>query len=299
MWAYVVNLAVLISINAILAVTLNFILGYAGIFSIAHALFFGVGAYTAAFAAMKLGAGFLSATAAGMALAALISLFLALPALRVRGEYFVAASLGLQMLAITVFTEWKSVTGGIGGLTNIPPARILGFEITQPEHFLALSLICLILIVVIIRGLVRSSFGRSLKAIRDDETAASACGKNVAVIKTMAVVVSSALAAVAGSLYAFYLSFINVESFVLETSIQLMAMVIIGGTATLVGPLIGTILILLLPAGLSYLPYLPPTEIGSIQQIAYGLAMVLLMIYRPGGLWGFQEKPKARESNAP
>jgi branched-chain amino acid transport system permease protein len=299
MWAYVVNLAVLISINAILAVTLNFILGYAGIFSIAHALFFGVGAYTAAFAAMKLGAGFLSGTAAGMALAALISLFLALPALRVRGEYFVAASLGLQMLAITVFTEWKSVTGGIGGLTNIPPARILGFEITQPEHFLALSLICLILIVVIIRGLVRSSFGRSLKAIRDDETAASACGKNVAVIKTMAVVVSSALAAVAGSLYAFYLSFINVESFVLETSIQLMAMVIIGGTATLVGPLIGTILILLLPAGLSYLPYLPPTEIGSIQQIAYGLAMVLLMIYRPGGLWGFQEKPKARESSAP
>jgi branched-chain amino acid transport system permease protein len=299
MWAYVVNLAVLISINAILAVTLNFILGYAGIFSIAHALFFGVGAYAATFVAMKFGAGFLSATAAGMALAALISLALALPALRVRGEYFVAASLGLQMLAITVFTEWKSVTGGIGGLTNIPPARILGFEITQPEHFLVLSLICLVLIILIIRALVRSSFGRSLKAIRDDETAAWAYGKNVAVIKTTAVVVSSALAAVAGSLYAFYLSFINVESFVLETSIQLMAMVIIGGTATLVGPVLGTILILLLPAGLSYLPYLPPTEIGSIQQIAYGLAMVLLMIYRPGGLWGFQEKPKARESGTP
>ena len=81
----------------------------------------------------------------------------------------------------------------------------------------------------------------------------------------------------------------------LETSIQLMAMVIIGGTATLFGPVIGTILILLLPAGFSYIPYLPPTEIGSIQQIIYGLAMVLLMIYRPGGLWGFQEKPKARE----
>jgi len=197
MWAYVVNLAVLISINAILAVTLNFILGYAGIFSIAHALFFGVGAYTATFVATKFGAGFLSATAAGMALTALISLALALPALRVRGEYFVAASLGLQMLAITVFTEWKSVTGGIGGLTNIPPARILGFEITRPEHFLALSLICLILIILIIRALVRSSFGRSLKAIRDDETAAWAYGKNVAVIKTTAVVLSSALAAVA------------------------------------------------------------------------------------------------------
>ena len=140
---------------------------------------------------------------------------------------------------------------------------------------------------------MRSSFGRSLKAIRDDETAAWAYGKNVAVIKTTAVVVSSALAAVAGSLYAFYLSFINVESFVLETSIQLMAMVIIGGTATLVGPIIGTILILLLPAGLSYLPYLPPTEIGSIQQIAYGLAMVLLMIYRPAACGASRRSPRA------
>lgn len=293
MWAYVVNLLVLISINAILAVTLNFILGYAGIFSIAHALFFGIGAYGATFAAMKLGADFVSATAFGMLLAALISLALALPALRVRGEYFVAASLGLQMFAITVFTEWKSVTGGIGGLTNIPPARILGFELTEPAHFLVLSLACLAAIIIIIRALVRSSFGRSLKALRDDEVAASAFGKNVAVIKTMAVVVSSSLAAIAGSLYAFYLSFINVESFVLETSIQLMAMVIIGGTATLFGPIIGAILILLLPAGLSYIPHLPATEIGSIQQILYGLAMVLLMIYRPGGLWGFQEKPKA------
>jgi branched-chain amino acid transport system permease protein len=296
MWAYVVNLAVLISINAILAVTLNFILGYAGIFSLAHALFFGVGAYTATFVAMKFGAGFISATAAGMAISALISLALALPALRVRGEYFVAASLGLQMLAITVFTEWKSVTGGIGGLTNIPPPRIAGVEIVRPEYFLLLALISLVLVTLIVRALVHSSFGRSLKAIRDDESAASTFGKNVAVIKTVAVVLSSALAAVAGSLYAFYLSFINVESFGLETSIQIMAMVIIGGTATLIGPVIGTVLILLLPAALSYLPYLPTTEIGSIQQIAYGLAMVLLMIYRPGGLWGFQEVPKGNRT---
>lgn len=292
MGAYIVNLLVLMSINAILAVTLNFILGYAGIFSLAHALFFGVGAYAATFAAMQLGFDFLTATAFAMLLSALISLALALPALRVRGEYFVAASLGLQMLAITVFTEWKSVTGGIGGLTNIPAASILGFTFTQPMHYLVLSLVCLVAIILIIRALVRSSFGRSLKAIRDDEAAASAFGKNVAVIKTMAVVVSSALAAIAGSLYASYLSFINVESFVLETSIQLMAMVIIGGTATLFGPVIGAVLILLLPAGLSYIPHLPPTEIGSIQQIIYGLAMVLLMIFRPGGLWGFQEAPK-------
>lgn len=290
MWAYGINLAVLLGINAILAVTLNFILGYAGIFSLAHAMFFGIGAYGAAVSAMTLGAGFIPATLVGMAVAAILSLALALPALRVRGEYFIAASLGLQMFAITVFAEWKTVTGGIGGLIGIPPAKLLGLPISEPLHFLVLTLVCLVLVLIAIRALVRSSFGRSLKAIRDDETAASAYGKNVAAIKTMAVVVSSALAAVAGSLYAFYLSFINVESFVLEVSVQVMAMVIIGGTATLLGPIVGAVLILLLPAILSYLPYLPPTEIGSIQQIVYGLAMVLLMIFRPTGLWGFQEK---------
>src|SRR5947207_11861971 len=156
MFSYIINLAILIGINAILAVTLNFILGYAGIFSLAHAIFFGIGAYTAAVAAMKFGADFAVATAAGMVISGVISLALALPALRVRGEYFVAASLGLQMLAVTVFSEWKSVTGGIGGLTNIPPARILGFEITQHEHFLILALICLGLIMGVIRALVRS-----------------------------------------------------------------------------------------------------------------------------------------------
>jgi branched-chain amino acid transport system permease protein len=289
MVAYIINLAVLIGINAILAVTLNFILGYAGIFSIAHAMFFGVGAYTAAFVAMKFGAGFIPATLAGMVVSGVISLALALPALRVRGEYFVAASLGLQMLAITIFSEWKPVTGGIGGIIGIPPASILGFEFTDPLHFLGLTLACLVLVLVVIRQLVRSSFGRSLKALRDDEVAASAFGKNVAVIKTLAVVVACSLAAIAGSLFAFYLSFINVESFVLDVSVQVMAMVIIGGTATLLGPVIGAILVLLLPALLSYLPYLPPTEIGSIQQVIYGLAMVLLMIFRPAGLWGFQD----------
>jgi branched-chain amino acid transport system permease protein len=287
MFSYMVSLAVLIGINAILAVTLNFVLGYAGIFSLAHAIFFGIGAYTAALAAMKFGAGFLTATLAGMIISGIISLALALPALRVRGEYFVAASLGLQMLAVTVFSEWKPVTGGIGGLISIPPASLFGFEITDPVHFLVLTLVCLALVLLVIRILVRSSFGRSLKAIRDDETAASALGKNVAVLKTLAVAVSSALAAVAGSLFAFYLSFINVESFVLDVSVQVIAMVIIGGTGTLFGPVVGAAIVLLLPAALSYLPYLPPTEIGSIQQIVYGLAMVLLMIFRPSGLWGY------------
>ncbi|HYB58174.1 MAG TPA: branched-chain amino acid ABC transporter permease [Alphaproteobacteria bacterium] len=286
MIAYAMNLATLIAINAILAITLNFIMGYAGIFSLAHALFFGVGAYTAAWIAMHVSADFFLTVSGAALLASLLSLALALPALRVREVYFVAASLGLQVLGSTVFAEWKSVTGGIGGVIGIPPAELFGIPLSDPHAFLALALACLTFVIAVTYGLVRSSFGRSLTAIRDSESAAAAYGKNVALIKTLAVVVSSALCAVAGALYAFYLSFINVESFVLDTSILLMAMVIIGGTGTVLGPIIGTVLLLLLPAGLSYLSFLPHTEIGSIQQMIYGLAMVVLMIFRPGGLVG-------------
>lgn len=285
---YILSLAILICINASLAVTLNFIMGYAGIFSIAHAVFFGIGAYTAAYCAMHFSASLFVTVPISMLVAGVLSLALALPALRVRGEYFVAASLGLQMLAVTVFSEWKSVTGGIGGVIGIPPASVFGHEIVHPAEFLTVALLFLILIVGVTTLLVRSSFGRNLKAIRDSESAAHAFGKNVAAIKTLAVVVSSSLAAIAGVLYASYLSFINVESFMLDTSVLVMAMVIIGGAATALGPIVGATLLMLIPSFSSYLSFLPQTEIGSIQQIIYGAAMVLLMIFHPGGIVGLR-----------
>jgi len=293
MLAYLLNLATLICINAVLAITLNFIMGYAGIFSLAHAAFFGVGAYTAAYVAMHASASLFLAIPAAMLVTGLLSLVLALPALRVRGEYFVAASLGLQVLAVTVFSEWKSVTGGLGGTIGIPPADLFGHAVSDPVEFLLLALACLVPVILVTTVLLRSSFGRSLKAIRDSESAAHASGKNVAAIKTLSVVFSSSLAGIAGALYAFYMGFINVESFMLDTSVLLMAMVIIGGTGTLLGPLVGTVLLMALPGLFSYMSFLPQTEIGSIQQIAYGLAMVLLMIYRPGGIVGARSKGAA------
>jgi branched-chain amino acid transport system permease protein len=289
MLAYLLNLATLICFNAILALTLNFILGYAGIFSLAHAIFFGIGAYTAAYLGLQFGASLLLVLPAAMAVASLLSLVLALPALRVRGEYFVAASLGLQMLGVTVFAEWKSVTGGVSGLSSIPPAILFGHQIVGPIESLVLAVVCLLAVIAVTTALLKSSFGRNLRAIRDSESAAYASGKNVAAIKTLAVVVSSALAAVAGVLYAFYLSFINVESFTLDTSVLLMAMIIIGGTGTVLGPIVGSVVLMVLPSLFSYMSFLPQTEIGSIQQIVYGVAMVLLMIYRPGGIAGAKQ----------
>lgn len=286
MEAYIFNLVNLIAIYAILAVTLNFIMGYAGIYSLAHAVFFGLGAYTSAWVAQTLHPSIFLTIPAAMAAAAVLSLLLALPALRVRGEYFVAASLGLQVLAVTIFSEWKSFTGGIGGVLAIPPARVFGIDVFRPAQFAILSVAALVIVVVLINALVHSSFGRNLRAIHDSESAAASFGKNVPMIKTISVVISAALAAVAGALYASYVSFINVESFTLDASVLVMAMVIIGGTGTVAGPIVGAALLMLLPSAISWFDFLPQTEIGALQQIIYGLGMTLLMIFRPGGIVG-------------
>jgi len=286
MTAYLVNLATLATIFGLLAASLNLLIGYAGIFSMAHAVFFGLGAYAGAQVALQLVPDVLLACLVGGLVAGVLSLCLALPALRVRGEYFVAASLGLQMMAVTVFSEAGAVTGGHGGLVGIPPASLLGLDLSNPRFFLLACVILLVLVLLAIRGLMHGSFGRGLMAIRDSESAAEAFGKDVRALKTLAVALGCALAGVAGALFAFYMAFINVESFTLEQSIVLVAMVAIGGAGTLLGPLLGVLLLLLLPAGLSFLPFIPATQIGTAQQLIYGLAMTLLMIFRPAGIVG-------------
>lgn len=286
MTAYLLNLMTLVAIFGMAAASLNVLIGYAGIFSIAHAVFFGVGAYTGAQLALHGVTDVVVTGLAGGLCAGALSLCLALPALRVRGEYFVAASLGLQMVGVTLFSEWQSATGGHAGLTGIPQATLLGLPITSPAAFLLVCITALALSLALIALLMRRSFGRALMAVRDNESAAQAIGKNVPWLKTQATAIGCAIAGVAGSLYAFHLSFINVESFTLEQSTLMLAMVVIGGAGTLIGPLAGALLLLLLPAGLSFLPWIPPTEVGTVQQFIYGVLMVMLMIFRPAGVAG-------------
>jgi branched-chain amino acid transport system permease protein len=286
MTAYLLNLATLASIFGILAVSLNVMVGYAGIFSMAHAVFFGLGAYAGAQIALLLTPDVAIACLAAALVSGAFSLCLALPALRVRGEYFVAASLGLQMLASTIFTQAEPLTGGVGGLVGIPPPTLAGLDVSAAPVFLLVCLACLATAMITIRLLMRGSFGRSLMALRDSESAARALGKDVAMLKTLAVAIGCALAGVAGALFAFQEAFVNVESFTLDQSVLVLAMVVIGGVGTLAGPLIGAVLLLMLPAGLTFLPFIPPTDIGAVQQLIYGLAMTLLMIFRPAGIAG-------------
>ncbi|MDD3757113.1 MAG: branched-chain amino acid ABC transporter permease [Advenella sp.] len=283
---YILNLLTLATIYSIAAASLNVLVGYAGIFSIAHAIFFGLGAYAGAQFALLIVPDVLLASLIGAVVSGAFSLLLALPALRVRGEYFVAAGLGLQMVGITIFSEAHSLTGGHGGLVGIPPATLFGFDVSSPGAFLAVCLVALLLSLAVIQVLMRSSFGRALMSIRDNESAAESFGKNVPLLKTLAMVVGCAIVGVAGTLFAFNLAFINVESFTLEQSILMLAMVVIGGVGTLSGPLIGAVFLLILPAILTFIPFIPPTEIGTVQQFIYGSLMAVLMIFKPSGIAG-------------
>ena len=151
------------------------------------------------------------------------------PVVGVVWESVGAPAAGLAMGASTVSPAGAGATGGLGGLTGIPPARVLGFELISPAAYLALTLVCTLACVLVLLALVRSPFGRALKALRDDETAAIALGKHPVMLRLVATTIGGAMAAIGGSLYAFYVSFVNPESFKLDYSVLLMAMVIIGG----------------------------------------------------------------------
>ena len=149
MLGYILNLLILVAISGILAGSLNFIIGYAGIYSMAHAAFFGIAAYTGALIALHVSTSLLVAIPLAMALCALLSLVDFDAGAARAGEYFVVASLGLQMIAYTVFAEWKSVTGGLGGITGVPIATIFGYELRSLGAFLAVSLVCLVLVTLV------------------------------------------------------------------------------------------------------------------------------------------------------
>jgi branched-chain amino acid transport system permease protein len=293
MLAYLLNLAVLLGIAVILAWSLNVLIGYAGIFSVMHAAFYGVGAYVAAQFALHVSSDFLLATLVAMAVTGTLAFLVAVPVLRVREEYFVVAAIGFQMVASTLFITWEGATGGMGGLTGIPPATLFGYQLISPFAYLALTLACTLGCALVLLALVHSPFGRALKTLRDDETAAVALGKHPVMLRLIATTIGGAMAAIGGSLYAFYVSFVNPESFTLDYSILLMTMVIIGGAGTLLGPVLGAVFITVFPALLNFLQ-VPSNVLGPVQQIVYGMMIVLLMLFMPEGLVSVGKIVRAR-----
>ncbi len=282
---YLLHILILIGIYLIAAASLNLVAGYTGLLSVAHAAFYGVGAYVVALMGLKVGAPFWLSLPCAMAAAALLGAVVAIPALRVHDDYFVLATFGLQVIATSVMNNWIDITGGPLGLPGIPQPTLFGVTLSAHWQMLLLVWTLATLSFWLLRRLVRAPFGRVLKAIREDEVFAQSLGKNVVKYKVLVFVVGAAFAAVAGSLYAVYITFIDPTSFTVQESIFMLAIIIVGGTGNLWGSVIGAVVLVALPELLRFVG-LPSAIAANVRQILYGSLLVVMMLWRPQGLLG-------------
>ncbi len=282
---YLLHILILINIYIILVVSLDLIAGYTGLLSIAHAAFYGIGAYATALLSLYFQTNFLFNMLFGIIGAAVLGAIIAFPSLRIHDDYFVIATFGFQMIVYSIFNNWVDLTRGPLGIPGIPVASLFGFNIDNHWKFLILSGVFAFLAYLLIRKLVNSPYGRVLKAIREDEVFAQSLGKNVNSYKIQVFIIGGALASVAGNLYAHYVTFIDPTSFTILESILVVSMVIIGGAGSLRGPIIGAAVLVILPEALRFVG-LPSSVAANLRQIFYGSLMVLMMLYRPQGLVG-------------
>ncbi|NQU23855.1 MAG: branched-chain amino acid ABC transporter permease [Candidatus Nealsonbacteria bacterium] len=282
---YLLHILILIGIYVILASSLNLIAGYAGLLSIAHAAFFGVGAYVAVLMGLHWETPFLVNLAAAVVFCGILGGVVGAPGLRIRDDYFVIATFAFQVIAFSVLNNWVSLTGGPMGLPGIPQPVIFGWTVSSHWEFLVLTGGCCAAVLWICHKIVTSPFGRMLKAIREDEVFAQAAGKNVAACKVLVFAIGAAMAAVAGVMYAHYISFIDPTSFTVMESIFIISIVIIGGAGSMWGPVLGAVVLVALPEVLRFVG-LPSAVAANVRQILYGGALVAMMMWRPQGLLG-------------
>ena len=277
MAAYFLHLAILAGIYIILAVSLNLIIGYAGQVSLGHAAFFGIGAYASALAALHWHFPFPLAALGAMLISGACGLALGLPTLRLKEDYLAIVTLGFGVIADLVFLNLE-ITGGPDGLSGIPAPRLWGLSFRPQPLYLLLVALAVALVLVVTYRLVASYHGRALRAIRDHETTAQVMGINTPAYKIVIFTLAAALAGLAGSLYAHYITFINPESFGLHTSILILCMVVLGGMESIIGSVLGAVALAVLPEMLR--------QFQAYQDLIYGGLLVTLLIWRPEGLLG-------------
>jgi branched-chain amino acid transport system permease protein len=279
---YLTHVAITILIFSILASSLNLLMGYTGLVSIAHAAFFGIGAYTSGILTTRYGVPFLLTVLLAALVAALVGLGIGIPSFRTRGIYYIIVTVAFQLIATEIFENWSALTGGSLGLRGIPrpgPLRLFpALDVTAVSGYYYLVLAGAVLVHAgIVRG-VRSSFGLSLMAIRDNETKALMMGINPLAYKTFVFVAASGMAGFAGALYAHYLQFAHPEFFDFAVSVDVFLAVVLGGAGTLWGPPLGVALLEILREVLH--------EFLAIRLLIFGLLLIGLIVFLPEGLAG-------------
>ena len=282
---YLIHLAILVGIYSILGISLNLVVGFTGLLSVTQAAFYGLGAYATAILLTSFGINFFLATLIGIVLTGVISLLVGLVLSRFRGDYYALGSFGFNIILYSIFLNWQSLTRGPLGIPGIARPTLFGFSFSSNLSFLVLTIVLAALVYLFSRFLTTSSFGRVLKAIREDEPALAVFGYRTIYFKLAIFVIGAMLAALAGSLFASYITFIDPSSFVLFESIFILAIIILGGLANLRGSILGALFLILLPEALRFVGF--PSDIAAqMRQVVYGLILILLMLYRPQGLVG-------------
>jgi branched-chain amino acid transport system permease protein len=275
------HLGVMLCIYAILATSFNLLIGFSGLFAFSHAGFYALGAYATAILAHSLSFPLTLVVAAGVT--GLVGVVLSIPALRISGIYLIIASLAFQSIVLEVIINWTDLTGGPGGLAGIPPVRLFGRALTGDAAFLPFAAVTAVICFGITWRIANSPFGRALKAMRENESAAMSVGKNVLAMKVSVFGISAALAAVAGWLFAYYYTFVGPDSFSLDETVLILSMVMVGGSGNLLGTLVGVVLLLLVPQVLFFVD-LPSQVADQLRLLIYGLVLVGFLLFRPEGM---------------
>jgi branched-chain amino acid transport system permease protein len=281
---YYLYLGNVLMMYAVLAIGLDLLLGWSGQFAFAHIAFFGIGIYGTALLHMRLGIPFVIGMPVAALVAGAVGWLIARPSTRLRTVYLALATYAFAECAQWVYRTWDSLTGGSDGL-RIKPPSVLGFETgTDPSAFPIVTVIlCLMLLATLY--LTRSKFGRHLAAIRDSEHVAAASGIDVNGVKIAAFTLSAVYAGVAGGVYTLYQSFVNPDVLGVAQLVLVLTMVVVGGPGSIVGALLGVVLIGLLPEVLRA----APRGLLVWQEFFYGLILVLAVMFMPRGLWGLIE----------
>jgi branched-chain amino acid transport system permease protein len=276
--ATAVTVMALGGLYAIVAIGLNLLVGYTGKISFGHNAFMAMGAYASGILTVRYGWSPLSAMIAAAAGTGSVAFIIGAPILRVRGHYLAMITLAFGQIVILVSTRWTEVTGGLTGIPGVPDFAIPGFTFdTKLKMYYLIWYVAIVLFLLSFR-IVDSRFGRALRALGAHETAAGALGVDVVRCRIQIFVLSAIYAALAGSLYAHFLNYVNGTFFDLSVMIQLMAILVVGGIGTLWGPVVGAALLIWVSQNLgSYAEY---------SQLIFGLLYGGALLFLPGGVVG-------------
>lgn len=282
--AYVESIIIFVLIYSILTVSLNIVCGYAGLFSLAHAAFFGVGAYTSAILLTHFQISFPIALVSGALLAGIGGILIGIPTLRLKGDYLLIATLGFGEILQSIFKNTR-LTGGSGGISNIPPPSFLGLTVDTDLKYILFFGIFLAAVIYFAWCLKTSPMGTILKAIRYDEILVSSLGRNPYKFKVIAFIASASIAGSCGVIYASYVTYISPSNFGLSEAILIFSMMIFGGVGSISGSILGASVLVFLPELLRFVG-LPTEFAANLRQMIYGALLIAIMYIRPKGLMG-------------